>query len=88
MNAEALLPPDDMSQGYDNMSDVLTISPSLLEGYMSAAGKISRLAVGDLEATPVVETYVVPQAISQMKHIEGTTVRDAGRHGCPPQLPG
>ncbi len=87
VNAEALLPPDDMSQGYDNMSDVLTISPSLLEGYMSAAGKISRLAVGDLEATPVVETYVVPQAISQMKHIEGTPFGTRGgmvvRHNFP-----
>jgi hypothetical protein len=71
IDAESLLPPDDMSQGYDNMSDVLTISPTLLEGYIRAAGKISRLAVGDPGATPVVETYVVPQAISQMRHVEG-----------------
>jgi len=71
VNAEALLPPDDMSQGYDNMSDVLTVSPALLEGYISAAGKISRLVVGDPEATPLVETYVVPQAVSQMRHVPG-----------------
>ena len=87
VNVETLLPPDDMSQGYDNMSDVLTISPSLLQGYMSAAGKISRLAVGDVEATPVVETYVVPQAISQMEHIEGTPFGTRGgmvvRHNFP-----
>jgi hypothetical protein len=71
VNAESLLPPDDMSQGYDNMSDVLTVSPALLEGYISAAGKISRLAIGDTEATPLVETYVVPQAVSQMRHVAG-----------------
>ncbi len=72
VNVESLLPPDDMSQGYDNMSDVLTVSPTLLDGYIRAAGKLSRLAVGDPGAAPAVETYVVPQAISQLKHVEGT----------------
>jgi len=71
VNVEALLPPDDMSQGYDNMSDVLTVSPALLEGYISAAGKISRLAVGDPGATPLVETYLIPQAVSQMSRVPG-----------------
>ena len=71
VNVEALLPPDDMSQGYDNMSDVLTVSPALLEGYISAAGKISRLAVGNPEATPLVETYLVPQAVSQISRVPG-----------------
>ena len=72
VRAETLLPPDDMSQGYDNMSDVLTVSPALLESYISAAGKISRLAIGDPDVTPAVETYVVPQAVSQMTHVPGT----------------
>jgi len=71
VNVQSLLPPDDMSQGYDNMSDVLTVSPSLLDGYIRAAGKLSRLAVGDPGAAPAVETYVVPQAISQLRHVEG-----------------
>ncbi len=71
VDAEGLLPPDDMSQGYDNMSDVLTVSPALLESYISAAGKISRLALGDIDATARVETYVVPQAVSQMRHVLG-----------------
>jgi hypothetical protein len=71
VDVESLLPPDDMSQGYDNMSDVLTISPTLLDGYIRAAGKLSRLAVGDPGASPAVETYVVPQAISQLRHVEG-----------------
>jgi hypothetical protein len=72
IDAGAFLPDDDMSQGYDNMSDVLTISPTLLESYVRAAGKISRLSVGDKEAAPAVDTYVVPQSISQTKHIDGT----------------
>jgi len=72
VNVETLLPPDDMSQGYDNMSDVLTVSPTLLESYLTAAGKISRLAIGDPDATPAVETYVVPQAFSQMRHVPET----------------
>ena len=71
VNAETFLPPDDMSQGYDNMSDVLTVSPTLLQSYISAAGKISRLAVGDPDATPSVETYVVPVSYSQLFHREG-----------------
>jgi len=83
----AFLPADDMSNGYNNMSDVLTISPSLLEGYVRAAGKISRLAVGDPTAAPAVETYVVPQSISQTKHIEGTPMGTRGgivvRHNFP-----
>ena len=71
VDTESLLPPDDMSQGFDNMSDVLTISPTLLESYLVAAGKITRLAVGDPDAAPAVETYVVPQAFSQMRHVAG-----------------
>ena len=72
VSAETLLPPDDMSQGYDNMSDVLTVSPTLLESYLTAAGKISRLAIGNPDVMPSVETYVVPQAFSQMRHVPDT----------------
>ncbi|MGH9391903.1 MAG: DUF1592 domain-containing protein, partial [Vicinamibacteria bacterium] len=48
-----------------------TVSPTLLDGYIRAAGKLSRLAIGDPGAAPAVETYVVPQAISQLRHVEG-----------------
>lgn len=72
IDTTSLLPADDMSQGYDNMSDVLTVSPTLLESYLTAAGRIARMALGDPEATPSVDTYVVPQAFSQMRHVPGT----------------
>jgi hypothetical protein len=51
-----LLPSDDMSHGFDNMADVLTISPALMDGYIRAAGKISREAVGDPDALALTTT--------------------------------
>jgi hypothetical protein len=54
VNAEDLLPTDDMSHGFDNMADVLTISPTLMEAYIRAAGKVARLAVGDPKTAPIV----------------------------------
>jgi hypothetical protein len=67
----AYLPADDMSHGFDNMAEVLNVSPTLMEGYVRAAGKISRLALGDPGMKPVVETYHVPSTLSQTRHIEG-----------------
>ena len=60
VDATTLLPADDMSHGFDNMAEVLNISPSLMESYITAAGKISRLAVGDPKMKAVVETYHRP----------------------------
>jgi cytochrome c551/c552 len=71
VDAEDLLPADDMSHGFNNMADVLTVSPALLEAYISAAGKISRAAVGDLQALPVMATHMIPRVISQTRRIDG-----------------
>jgi mono/diheme cytochrome c family protein len=51
------LPVDDSGYGFDNIAAVLSTSPALLERYMSAAHKVSRLAVGDLHIKPVEEIY-------------------------------
>src|SRR5262249_31075735 len=48
----ALLPPDDAAYGFDNVGDVLGMSPVLLERYMGAAGAVSALAVGDPDTAP------------------------------------
>jgi hypothetical protein len=64
------LPPDDSTRGFDNVAAGLTLSPALLEGYTSAAGKISRLAVGDVSA-PTQAVFRVPGDTSQDYHIEG-----------------
>ncbi len=61
----SLLPADDAGYGFDNIGDVLTVSPMLMEGYMSAARKISRLAVGDLSARPSFSIYDVPRFVMQ-----------------------
>jgi hypothetical protein len=50
----------------------------LLEAYVRAAGKISRLAVGDRRATPVVETYHVPANLAQTKHFDGAPLGTRG----------
>ena len=42
VDVSALLPPDDSAAGFDNIADVLTVSPALIEGYIAAAAKISR----------------------------------------------
>ena len=68
----AYLPADDSSHGFDNMAEVLNISPTLMEGYVRAAGAISRLAVGDPGMSPLVETYHIPQSFSQTQHVDGT----------------
>ena len=60
IDVASLLPADAADQhGFDNMAGVLSVSPVLLERYVSAARKVSRLAVG-LPPNPIVETYDVP----------------------------
>lgn len=70
INPGEYLPSDDSTRGFDNVAAGLSISPSLLEGYVSAAGKISRVALGSV-STAVSKTYRVPEDTSQDYHIEG-----------------
>jgi cytochrome c553 len=65
LNPGSSLPPDDSGYGFDNIGDVLSVSPILLERYLSLARKISRLAVGDPGILPAVEEYSVPVGLSQ-----------------------
>jgi hypothetical protein len=72
IDVAALLPPDDMSHGFDNMADVLTVSPTLMEGYIRAAGRISREAIGDATAPALTKSYQISRVLNQTRHIEGT----------------
>ena len=63
VDVAALLPADDSGGGFDNIADVLTISPLFLERYLSAARKVSRLAVGDAALRAV--AYRVPRTLVQ-----------------------
>ena len=65
IDERALLPPDESGYGFDNIADVLAISPALLDRYMVAAEKISRLALGDAAIRPAIETYTVPYTLWQ-----------------------
>ena len=60
IDGPSLLPADDLSFGFDNNADLLNVSPALMARYVSAAHKISRLAIGDPSLRPVVLTYDVP----------------------------
>jgi hypothetical protein len=64
------LPSDDSTHGFDNIAGALGLSSTLVEAYVSAAGKISRLAVGE-PATPNLVVYRTPEDTSQDYHIEG-----------------
>src|SRR5262249_15719736 len=79
-----LLPADDIGYGFDNIGDVLTVSPLLMERYLAAASKISRLAVGDPTLAASYQTYFVPKALNQRDRLSdamqigsrgGTSVR-------------
>jgi hypothetical protein len=83
----SLLPADDSSEGFDNIAQALSVSPALLERYVSAAEKISRLAVGDPGTSASTATYRVPTDLSQVDHIEGLPLGTRGgtliRHNFP-----
>lgn len=66
VDVEELLPADDIdAYGFDNMADVLTVSPALMERYLSAARKTARLAMGETPLGPVSTTYEVPILLNQ-----------------------
>ncbi|MEE8176620.1 MAG: DUF1587 domain-containing protein, partial [Acidobacteriota bacterium] len=65
IDGASLLPADDASRGFDNIADILSVSPLLVERYMSAARKISRLAVGDPNVRPFTVEYNVSRRLVQ-----------------------
>jgi cytochrome c551/c552 len=78
IDSATFLPTDDASYGFDNVASVLGLSPALEERYIAAAGKISRLAVGDPATGPIVDTYRVRSDITQDDHIEGLPLGTRG----------
>jgi hypothetical protein len=57
IDAAAMLPPDQQAHGFDTNADALLMAPALLDRYLNAAAKISRLAVGDPTIPPAFERY-------------------------------
>jgi len=60
MDFSLLLPPDNSSSGFDNIADLLFVSPSIMERYLDTADKISRLAVGDPKIPVMINIHRVP----------------------------
>jgi hypothetical protein len=78
LDVSALLPPDELGRGFDNMADALSITPSLVQSYVRAAGKISRMAVGDRTAAPAETLYRVPKVVNQTRHVDGAPLGTRG----------
>ncbi len=78
VDVKELLPPDDESNGFDNIADVLKVSPSLLEQYLGASRKISALAMGDPNYPTLKQIYRVPPDRSQDYEIEGLPLGTRG----------
>ena len=86
IDVTTLLPSDDSARGFDNVAGSLTISPTLLEAYTSAATRVARTAVGFWKS-PTEAAYISPGDTSQNKHIEGLPFGTRGgmavRHSFP-----
>ncbi len=78
IDVASFLPPDEEAYGFDNIGAVLGMSPALMERYLSAAWKISALAVGSPKITPAIETFRVRSDLSQNDHIEGLPIGTRG----------
>ena len=70
IDVSALLPPDDSAHGFDNIAGSLTISPTLLESYATAAARVSRMAVGYWKS-PTEATYLATNDASQNHRLDG-----------------
>jgi hypothetical protein len=78
VDAATLLPPDDSAYGFDNNAEALGTSPVLVEQYLSAAGKIASLAVGDIDTGPSAYTFRIRQDASQDIPVQGMPVGTVG----------
>ncbi|MEM6704071.1 MAG: DUF1592 domain-containing protein [Acidobacteriota bacterium] len=78
VDAAAFLPPDTVSHGFDNIADVQSLSPTLMQGYLRAADSVSRAALGDPTAEATEVTFKVPRTRSQMERAENAPVGTRG----------
>ena len=78
IDVSTLLPPDEEAYGFDNNATVLNVSTSLMERYLSAAWKVSSLAVASPRITPSLETFRVRGDLSQHDHVPGLPVGTRG----------
>jgi hypothetical protein len=87
VNVDSLLPADDASYGFDNIAGVLKMSPTLMERYLAAAQKISRLAIGTPPPAPNVDFVRLGDDLQQDEHIEGLPIGTRGGVSIPYTFP-
>ena len=87
VDATKFLPPDDSTRGFDNIAGALTMSPALMEAYLSAAGKISRLAIGDVTRADAGGVRRARRHRAEPSH-RGAAVRHPRRHADQASVPG
>ncbi len=78
VNGEQLLPADDSASGFDNIASALMLSPALMQSYIMAASRVSRLAVGDMGSSSVLTRFQAPAGMSQSVHIDGLPLGTRG----------
>jgi mono/diheme cytochrome c family protein len=78
VDVNALLPPDDAAFGFDNISEMLGVSPALQERYLGAALKIAAIAIGDPAQPATSYTWRIPQDLTQDQPIEGLPLGTVG----------
>ena len=78
LDFELLLPADNTSSGFDNIAELLFVSPAIMERYLDAARKVSRLAVGDPGAPLLVNRYTLPLQLPQDGHVAGLPIGTRG----------
>src|SRR5262249_930444 len=86
VDSSKFLPSDDSTRGFDNIAGALTMSPALMEAYLSAAAKTSRVAGGDVNS-PRQEVFDVPADTAQNHHIEGLPFGTRGGMLIPYEFP-
>lgn len=70
LDFSVLLPADNAASGFDNIADLLYISPAIMERYLDASKKIARLAVGDMGMPPLVNIHRIPVQSTQDQRVE------------------
>jgi hypothetical protein len=83
-----LLPPDSISNGFDNVADAQAFSATLMESYLRASAKVTALAIGDKEAAATETNYRVPKTASQLSRVEGAPFGTRGGISTPHTFPG
>lgn len=87
MEYALLLPADNASSGFDNIADLLFVSPTAMESYLEAARKISRLAIGDPSMPVMVNTYRLSGENTQDVHVQGLPYGTRGGLGVRTDVP-